>query len=149
MEEKKFISRSVARLLAVQALYQMEIDEVSADDVIHQFLTYEITAKNIDDMGGFPKDFFVHIVKGVTQHKKTIDAAIEGDLNEEWHLDRLESIIRIVLEAGLFEIMYCPETDLPIIFNEYVEITHAFFGGKEGRFVNGVLDRLGKKIRAL
>ncbi len=148
MEEKKFISRSIARLLAVQALYQLDMDDASCDEIIQQFLEYEITAKNIENLGGFPQDFFVNLVRGVALNRTEIDSALEEELNERWKIERLESIIRVIIEAGLYEIMHCPEVDLPIIFNEYIEITRAFFDGKEGRFVNGVLDRLGKKIRA-
>jgi N utilization substance protein B len=146
--------RSVARLLAVQALYQIEINRIAPTDpgiegVVGEFvrdrLGKEIEGENY---GEADRKLFVDIVRGVSARQAEIDPAISSALSAEWPIQRLETILRAILRAGTYELL--ARTDIPprVIINEYVDIAHAFFAGKESGLVNGVLDRLARGLRA-
>ncbi|HLF59505.1 MAG TPA: transcription antitermination factor NusB, partial [Alphaproteobacteria bacterium] len=60
----------------------------------------------------------------------------------------LETLLRAVLWAGAYELANRPDIPIEVVINEYVDIAHAFFAGKEPSFVNGVLDRLAREVRS-
>ena len=53
-----------------------------------------------------------------------------------------------ILQAGVYELMFRPDIPRPVIINEYIDITHSYYEGKEPGFVNGILDELAKTLRA-
>ena len=71
-----------------------------------------------------------------------------GALVEGWTVERLETVLRAILRAGAYEILARPDIPPRVSISEYVEIAHAFFGGREPGLVNGVLDRLAQERRA-
>ena len=74
-------------------------------------------------------------------------AAIEEALTGGWTLPRLEILLRVILRAGAYELCCQPDVPAKVVINEYVEIAHAFFAGKEPGLVNAVLDRLASRLR--
>jgi N utilization substance protein B len=68
-------------------------------------------------------------------------------LSGGWTLERLEPLIRTILEAGTYELLARPDIPIRVVITEYVEVAHAFFAGKEPALVNGVLDRLARTLR--
>ncbi|MEL6661394.1 MAG: transcription antitermination factor NusB [Pseudomonadota bacterium] len=141
--------RAGARLAAVQALYQMEQTGRSAAAVIREFME--------DRLGFGPEgepveeadpDLFKSIVQGVIDKQSEIDDAITERLAEGWKLKRLDTISRAILRAGVAEFLVHTELSNAIIVDEYVSLAHDFFDdGQEARFVNGVLDKVGRDIR--
>jgi N utilization substance protein B len=69
-------------------------------------------------------------------------------LDATWPVERLELIMRAILRAGAFELLVHVDTHPRIIISEYVDVSHAFFAGREPAMVNGVLDKLARAIRA-
>jgi N utilization substance protein B len=69
-------------------------------------------------------------------------------LVEGWKVERLETVLRAILRAGAYEILARPDIPPRVTISEYVEIAHAFFGGREPGLVNGVLNRLAQERRA-
>jgi N utilization substance protein B len=146
--------RSAARLAAVQALYQMELSGTSAtgaaiDAVIREFIAHRI-GQEIDgeQYGEVDQALFADIVKGASLRRNDLDRMIASALTEDWPVDRLEAILRAILRAGAYELL--ERTDVParVTISEYLDVAHAFFGGKEPNLVNGVLDRLARILRA-
>ena len=76
-----------------------------------------------------------------------IDPLIDQQLAEGWRLTRVDSILRAILRAGVYELMFRDDVPARVVITEYIDIAHAFFAGDEPKVVNGVLDRLGHKIR--
>jgi len=142
--------RSVARLGAVQALYQHALnpgfDPVSVvGEFIHHRLGREIDG---EVYGEADEKLFADLVRGVVRHRERLDESISAALSEEWPLPRLQTILRLILEAGAYELAYRPDIPPRVTLNEYVTIAHAFFDGKEPTLANGVLNRLARALRA-
>lgn len=143
-------NRSAARLAAVQALYQMEQSGSDAHQVMQEFITYRL-GKPSDADFSFEADqpYFSELLKGTSLHQDALDQHIKSALSAGWSLDRLESVVRAILRVGAYELQEMTHIPTPIILNEYIDITHAFFKGKEPAFVNGVLHRLASHFRPL
>jgi N utilization substance protein B len=140
-----FKGRTIGRLIAVQALFQIEQTGGSASSVVLEFLNHRL--KN-SERGRRQVDttFFTKLTEGAWASHTRSDEVICGALKEGWPLDRIESVTRAILRAALYELL---ETNTPtaVIIDEYLNITHDFFDDKEVSFVNGVLNAVAKKIR--
>jgi N utilization substance protein B len=147
--------RRNARLAAVQALYQIEMSQVPAgmpdriERVIREFGRYRL-GQEVDgeQVGDADEALFADIVRGATARRPEIDDAVAGALTAEWPLERLETILRAILRAGAYELLARVDVPARVVISEYLEVAHAFFAGKEPSLVNGVLDRLGRVLRA-
>ena len=142
--------RRVARLAAVQALYQLELNPGrGAEAVIREFVR-ERLGREIDGelYGEADAELFADIVRGVTGDRERLDETISAALSEEWPLGRLDTILRLLLEAGAYELAHRPDIPPRVTMSEYVGIAYAFFTGKEPGLANGVLDRLARALRA-
>ncbi len=141
--------RTVARLAAVQALYQLELNPgLDAEAVVREFIAYRLNREiEGDQLAEADPAFFADIVRSVAADQEWLDAQIAAALVEDWPLARLDSVLRAILRAGAFELRH--RTDIPpgVSISEYVSIAHAFFAGREPAFANGVLDRLGRSWR--
>lgn len=142
--------RSAARLAAVQALYQLErSDEPNAKLVIEEYRAHRLGAEiEGDQYVDADAVLFADVTEGAWQRKDEWDAQITPCLNEEWSLERLESIIRAIFRAGAYELSARPDVPTKVIINEYLDIAHAFYDRAETSFVNGVLDKLARALRA-
>ena len=142
--------RSVARLGAIQALYQLTLNPgLSAEAVVGEFLHHRL-GQEIDGelYGEADETLFADVVRGVARHRERLDETISASLTEEWPLRRLETILRLILEAGAYELAHRPDIPSRVTLSEYVAIAHAFFDGKEPGLANGVLNRLARALRA-
>ncbi|MGD9616764.1 MAG: transcription antitermination factor NusB [Alphaproteobacteria bacterium] len=142
--------RSIARLAAVQALYQLELNPGRGPDaVIGEFLHHRLGREiDGDHYGEADEKLFADIVRGVAEHRERLDETLSAALSEEWPLSRLERLLRLILEAGAYELVH--RTDIPprVAISEYVAIAYAFFSGREPALANGVFDRLARALRA-
>ena len=141
--------RSIARLAAVQALYQLELNRgLGSEAVIREFVRDRL-GREIDGelYGEADEELFADIVRGVARDRERVDEAVSAALSEEWPLARLETLLRLILEAGAYELLRRPDIPPRVTMAEYVAIAHAFFSGKEPGLANGVLDRLARTLR--
>ena len=135
--------RGRARLAAVQALYQIDMVAADVNTVIDEFLRHRLPADSDDPMiAGADGAFFEQLTRGAMTAGTAMDAAITSCLSPGWPFQRLERIVVAILRVGGFEIRGIDDIPTAVSINEYVDIAHAFFAGKEPAFVNGVLDRL-------
>ena len=93
------------------------------------------------------RDLFRAIVLGVADRRVDLDDMIAGSLTKVGGVDRLDVVLRAIMQAGAWELMSRPQTDAGVILNDYIDITHSFYEGQESRLVNAVLDRLAKVLR--
>lgn len=141
-------ARTVARLAAVQALYQMELAGQGVETVVDEFRNHRFDA----DLDGEPlaeadEDWFADIVRGVVSGQTAIDAAIVTRLASGWRIERLDSTLRALLRAGAWELREKPDVPREIVIDEYVELAKAFFDAAEARFVNAALDGVARDAR--
>ena len=143
-------AKTMARLAAVQALYQMEHSGQGVDAVVKEFLSFRLGGeldgallREADDQ------FFEDIVRGVIETQRKIDPFIQNHLSEKWTLKRLDATARAILRCGLYELVRRPDVPSRTIVDEYVELANSFFekGETEPRFINGVLDATAKDLR--
>ena len=143
-------ARSVARLAAVQALYQMEATGVGVEAVVREFRDHRFDG----DLEGEPlaradEPFFADLARGVVGAQKAIDGAITGRLAAGWRLERIDATVRAILRCAAYELRFLPEVPREVVINEYLEITKSFFNGPEAGFVNGVLDSIARDAPAV
>jgi N utilization substance protein B len=140
--------RSVARLAAVQALYQIDLSGAKPDTVVAEFLRHRLGREiDGDNYGEADTALFADIVAGTAARQADLDRAISGVLTPDWPLERLETVLRAVLRAGANELQARSDVPVRVAISEYIDIAHAFFAGKEPGLVNGVLDRLAHVLR--
>src|SRR3954466_9714917 len=142
-------SRSAARLAAVQALYQQEMEGTPLPRLIKEFHDHRLGA-TIEDAQyhDAEREFFDDIVTGVEARRDDIDGAIAKRLAEGWTLERLDRPMRAILRAGAYELIARADVPLGSIISEYVDVAHAFYDKRESGFVNGLLDAIAKVARA-
>ena len=141
--------RGMARLGAVQALYQMDIGDTSLAEIKKQFLL-RLAGEEIDGHT-FLKgdaDYFNQILTGVLKHQLKIDPMVELGLDDNWSVARIDATLRAILRAGAYELMFRDDIPTAIVISEYVDVAKAFFdGGKEPKFVNAVLDQMAREAQ--
>jgi N utilization substance protein B len=142
-------SRSAARLAAVQALYQQEMEGTPLPRLLTEFHDHRLGA-TIEGAtyAEAEHDFFDDIVAGVDARRAEIDVLIGERLAEGWTLERLDRPMRAILRAGAYELIARPDVPVATVITEYVDVAHAFYDKRESGFVNGLLDGIAKKARA-
>jgi N utilization substance protein B len=139
-------ARRVARIAAVQALYQMELSGIGTDDVLREFVDHRFVEEPVYTCEDGPDtEFFSALVRGVAERQTEIDLAISSCLSANWTLTRIDSILRAILRSSAFELLHRKDVPVPVVIDEYIEISHAFFTGDEPSFVNAALDRLARE----
>lgn len=141
--------RRLARLAAVQALYQLQLNPgLGVEAAIREFVRDRL-GREIDGelYGEADVELFADIVRGVVGDRERLDETLSAALSEEWPLGRLETILRLILEAGAYELARRPDIPPRVTMSEYVGIAHAFFSGSEPGLANGVLDHLARTLR--
>lgn len=134
------VARSKARRIAVQALYQWEVGGGEQLAVIEQQFVQEREVRGAD-LG-----YFHRLLFGV--------AAVSTELDELYApaLDRavsgLDPVERAVLRIGVWELQQCPEIPVRVVINEGVEMAKRFGAEQSHRYINGVLDRMARQLRA-
>lgn len=142
------ISRSAARLAAVQALYQLEMEGTPLAQLLHEFHEHRLGA-TIEDAtyADAEQAFFDDLVTGANARRTEIDALVGGKLAEGWSIERLDRPMRALLRAGTYELLARPDVPVGTVINEYLDVAHAFYDKKEAGFVNGLLDAVAKDVR--
>ena len=141
-------SRAAARLAAVQALYQHDMEATPVARLLHEFHEHRLGA-TVEDAAyaEADRDFFDDIVAGVVERRDTLDAMIAARLAAGWSLERLDMTMRQILRAGAYELTARADVPVKTVINEYLDVAHAFFDQRETGFVNGVLDAIAKDAR--
>ena len=143
------VARSAARLAAVQALYQYEMERTPLDALVDEFHQHRL-GREIDDeepLAEAEVEFFDDVVRGAVARQAEIDDLLSPRLAEGWSLARLDKTLLQVLRCGAYELLARPDVPVATAISEYVDVAHAFFDEREAKFVNGVLDAVAKAVR--
>ena len=142
-------SRSAARLAAVQALYQRQMEATPLAKLLDEFHQHRL-GREIEDVryADAEVDFFDDVVAGVVAREEEIDALLRERLTQGWSLDRLDKTLLQILRAGAYELLARADVPTGSAISEYVDVAHAFFDQREAKFVNGLLDAVAKSVRA-
>jgi N utilization substance protein B len=146
-------ARAAARLAAVQALYQHEMESTPLAPLLDEFHRHRLGGEidpEIDDAQYAQAEipFFDDLVKGAIARRDEIDALLASKLAEGWKLERLDKTMLQVLRAGAYELLARADVPTGTAISEYVDVAHAFFEPREAKFVNGVLDAVARAVRS-
>lgn len=137
---------SAARLSAVQALYQMAANNEPVALVVEEYRSHRLGKPLDEDLELVRPDslLFEKIVKGVAEHRETIDQMLLTAMQKGEQQKPLpgEPLLLAILSCGAYELMSYQDVDAPIIIHDYLNITHAFYDQGEHKLVNAVLDRV-------
>lgn len=141
-------ARSAARLAAVQALYQHEMEKTPIPKLLDEFHQHRL-GRTIEDVtyAEAEVDFFDDLVRGVDARREEIDGAIAAKLAAGWSLERLDRPMRQILRAGAYELIARIDVPTATVISEYVDVADAFYDKREKGFVNGLLDAVAKAAR--
>lgn len=145
--------RTAARVAAVQALFQIEQQQIGGETVIKEFIAHRLG--ELPGTGGFEDGrapdadvkLFARIVRAAVQQQDELDALIANNLPEGWPTERLDPVLRALLRAGAAEFWMQDGPPAKVVINEYLDVAHGFFEGDEPRLANGMLDRLARLLR--
>lgn len=138
-------ARAAARLAAVQALYQHEMEGTAIPVLLHEFHQHRLGAVIEDvEYADAEVDFFDDLVKGAQARAGEIDLLIEAKLASGWTLARLDKPMKAILRAGTYELLARKDVPTAAVISEYVDVAHAFYERREAGFVNGLLDAIAK-----
>ncbi|MBL8545334.1 MAG: transcription antitermination factor NusB [Hyphomonadaceae bacterium] len=150
MSENRNQARSVSRLAAVQAMYQMEVSGATTADVIADFkagkLPRETEASYTDSEGDL--ELFTLLIEKAVDRQATYDRTIARHLSKGWRLERIDSVARAILRTGAAELEQRTDIPVAVVIDEYVEIAKAFFEGPEPGFINAALDAAARDLRS-
>jgi N utilization substance protein B len=151
------IARSAGRLAAVQALYQIEVLDLSPDLILKDFISgrqggvaiVEDPVTNQEDFVQLceaDSELLVDIVRCVENRDGEVNAMMTGALSADWPAERLELILKSILRAAVAELLV--RTDIPprVTISEFVDVAHAFYPGPEPKLANAVLDRVARAL---
>lgn len=142
------LARSAARLAAVQALYQREMEGTALARLLDEFHRHRLGAVIGDEQyADVEMAFFDDVVSGVDARGDEIDLLLSERLAQGWNLARLDKTMLQVLRAGAYELLARADVPVATVINEYVDVAKAFFDDREAKFVNGVLDAVAKQVR--
>ena len=141
-------SRSAARLAAVQALYQRDMEGTAIPTLLHEFHHHRLgaTIEGVEYQDA-EVDFFDDVVAGVGAREAELDELIAAKLAKDWSLARLDRPMRQILRAGAYELVARIDVPTGSIISEYVDVAKAFYDKREASFVNGLLDAVAKEVR--
>lgn len=141
-------ARAAARLAAVQALYQFEMEGTALVRLLDEFHLHRLGAEiEGDQYAPAETAFFDDVVKGVLSRRDEIDEVLSAKLATGWKIERLDKTMLQILRAGTYELMARADVPVGSAISEYVDVAHAFFDPREAKFVNGVLDAVAKVVR--
>lgn len=129
-------ARRRAREIALQMLYQMEVNPVDPQEALELFWRNLSASQPV-------KEFVGRIVAGVHGKREEIDKLIKKH-SEHWRLDRMDWVDKSILRMGVFEILFCDDIPVKVAMNEAVDLGKKFGAEESGAFINGILDKISK-----
>ena len=134
--------KSLQRLLAVQALYQISINELSEENSLDSILKTVLIQPGLEELKKKPNfNYAKKILNGFLNNSGKVDILIRKSLTSSRKLDNLDKLIQAILRLAIYEISFDIKVPKKIVINEYLNISHIFFTGDESKLVNGILDR--------
>ena len=134
-------SKSLQRLLAVQALYQISINALSNGSSLDSILETALLQPGLEELKKKPNfNYAKKILNGFLINSDKIDVLIRNSLTSSRKLDNLDKLIQAILRLAIYEINFDIKVPKKVVINEYLNISHIFFTGDESKLINGILD---------
>ena len=127
-------NRRRSRELAMQALYQMEMNQDHSKEAVELFCKHFGVTENV-------KPFFLRLVEGVMKVQHEIDPLIKS-FSENWKISRMSRADRNIMRIAVYELLYCDDIPPKVSINEAIDIGKKFGTEDSGPFINGILDSI-------
>tara|TARA_B100001750_G_C15310402_1_gene496953 strand:- start:378 stop:812 length:435 start_codon:yes stop_codon:yes gene_type:complete len=139
MKKKVKGSRSWSRVLATQALYQLSLNKNIDISIVKKNLLNDKETKNIPD-----RNFFYKLINETIKNKKELDKKIHNAVKKK-NFSKMETIIKVILELGVCEIIYFKDLPHKISIAEYNKVSGSFLNDNEVGLINAILDKISKE----
>ncbi len=133
-------ARVKARRCAVQALYQWQVAGATPEAILAEFL-------NEREVDRTDLEYFSTLLREIPRDAVALRTQLQPLLDRPW--ERVGPVERSVLLIGAYELKHCLHIPYRVVVNEGVELTKMFGADEAHRYVNGVLDRLARDLRAI
>jgi N utilization substance protein B len=141
---EEFRARRRAREAALQMLYHCEVGRASADEAIATHGEIEQATRLESPQA---EQFAARLVAGTVEHADELDPVVAASA-EHWRPERMAVIDRLILRMAVYQLRYMPDVPPTVVIDEAIELARRFGGEESGRFVNGVLDAVKRKLEA-
>ncbi|WP_263081876.1 transcription antitermination factor NusB [Endozoicomonas sp. Mp262] len=132
-------ARRKARQLALQALYQWQMNQAS-------LMSIELQFKADNDMSKVDEGYFHLILHGVPRQLSHLDEAMSPVLDRS--LEQLDPVELTALRIGCYELINHKDVPYRVVINEAIELVKRFGAQDSHRYINGILDKLAPRLRA-
>jgi transcription antitermination protein NusB len=132
--------RGLARRLTVQALYQWLVNETPPEKLLQQF-------REEDSLGRADVEYFKSLLHGALRESGTLVDTFSEYLDRS--LEQIDPVERAVLMLGSYELMFCPDVPWKVVVNESVNLAKMFGAEDSYKYINGVLDKVARTVRAV
>ena len=109
------------------------------------------SSMNPDEIIEYPKNqykkFIKDVVQGTIERSELIEETIKKNLNEDLNFNRTDKLLRLIIFAAVFELMFKHNNPTKVIINEYVKTSEHFLEKAQIKYLNAILDKISKKIR--
>lgn len=144
------MSRRKGRILAFQAVYSWDVSKPSLEDLLSFSWTKKDTElQEPDEPQAYsqPQDskvFASLLITGTIEHIQEIDKLIEDHLSDSWSLDRINKVTLAILRTSIYEMVFVSESQQGIVIDEAVNIAKEYGTDDSYKFINALLDNIGK-----
>ncbi len=138
--DRRPVGRSLGRERALQALYQVDL---AGADLLEALRAAWGSGNDRPDTRAV--EFSEALVRGVAEHRETLDASIER-YSHRWRVDRMSRIDRNILRLAAYELTHCPDLPPRVVLNEAIELAKRFGSEESSAFINGILDRVAAEV---
>ena len=135
--------KSFQRLLVVQALYELSINENRSQTPIKEIFTNIIEQTDFKQKINYSDlKFAEKIYEGVTNNLDEINKILKVSINKKVKINTMDKLLISIFRSAIYEILFSNNASKKIVISEYLLIANHFFGNNETALINGVLDNL-------
>ncbi len=139
------MSRRNGRVIAFQAVYSWDVTKASLDDLLSfEWLQKDEEMADLSESSKEERTFASLIIAGTISHIDEIDKLIENHLSSSWSMERISRVALAILRTSVFELLFQKDSEAKIVIDEAVNIAKDFDTDDSYKFINAVLDKIGK-----
>ena len=139
------MSRRNGRVIAFQAVYSWDVTKASLDDLLtFEWLQKDAETSELSANSKEERTFASLIIAGTISHIDEIDKLIENHLSASWSMERISRVALAILRTSVYELLFQKDAEAKIVIDEAVNIAKDFDTDDSYKFINAVLDKIGK-----
>ncbi len=145
------MSRRKARIIAFQALYSWDVSKSSLEDLLtftwlqkDSALSKENEEEVLSDNAKEERTFASLIIAGTIEHISEVDKLIESHLSDSWSMDRINKVTLAILRTSVYEMKFQADAKPFVVIDEAVNIAKDYGTDDSFKFINAVLDKIGR-----